>query len=59
MEQAQSIFKLPESGEDVEEEEGEDDDAGPELEEADEECKADASAGKDGHGIQWEVWETI
>ena len=55
MEQAQSIFKLPESGEDVEEEEGEDDDAGPELEEADEECKADASAGKDGHGIQWEV----
>ena len=58
--QSVKLFKLPESGEDVEEEEGEDDDAGPELEEADEEREADASAREeDGHGIQWGVWETI
>ena len=46
------VSKLPECGEDVEEEEGEDDDARPELEEADEEGEADAPVSLEGHGIE-------
>ena len=47
--------KLPERGEDVEEEQGEDDDAGPKLEEADEEGESDSPALGEGHGIE-DIW---
>ena len=48
-------IELPKCGEDVEEEEGEDDDAGPKLEEADEECEADSPARTFAKGTEFSL----